>query len=60
MEENSFMPLRDKNRDQDKPAADLLRRNLASAAGAEDTCPDPEILAAYSERSLDGDEIARY
>ncbi len=54
------MPLRDKDRDQDKPAADLLRRSLASAAGAEDACPDPEILAAYSERSLDGDEIARY
>jgi hypothetical protein len=64
MEENSFMASRDKERDQGKPAADLLRRSLASAAGAPgsdiDACPDPEILAAYSERSLDADETARY
>jgi hypothetical protein len=43
-----------------KPAAELLRRSLASAAGATDDCPDPEILAAYSEHSLDADESARY
>ncbi len=58
------MALRDKDGDQGKPAADLLRRSLASAAGAPgadiDGCPDPEILAAYSERSLDADETARY
>ena len=58
------MPSRDNDREQDKPAADLLRRSLASAAGAPgseiDACPDPEILAAYSERSLDADETARY
>jgi hypothetical protein len=58
------MPLRDKDREQDKPAADLLRRSLASPAGAPgldvDPCPDPEILAAYFERSLDADETARY
>jgi hypothetical protein len=58
------MPLRDKDREQDRPAADLLRRSLASPAGAPgseiDACPDPEILAAYSERSLDADEIAHY
>jgi hypothetical protein len=64
MEEDSFMPLRDKDRDQDKPAADLLRRSLASPAGSPGSdigaCPDPEILAAYSERSLDADETTRY
>jgi hypothetical protein len=64
LEEDSFMPLPDKDREQDKPAADLLRRSLASAAGAPGsdigTCPDPEILAAYSERSLDANEIALY
>jgi hypothetical protein len=46
--------------DEDKPAAELLRRSLASRAGAADDCPDPEILAAYSENSLDADESARY
>jgi len=55
MEENSFMA----SRDHDKPAADLLRRSLASPARREEVCPDPEILAAYSERSLDADETAR-
>jgi hypothetical protein len=48
------------SRDQDKPAANLLRRSLASSPGAEEACPDPEILAAYSERSLDADETARF
>ncbi len=47
-----------------KPAADLLRRTLASQdiapdAGVE-TCPDPEILAAYAEHTLDADETPRY
>jgi hypothetical protein len=55
MEENSFMA----SRDQDKPMVDLLRRGLASLPGAGQACPDPEILAAYSERSLDADETAR-
>ncbi|MGA8767304.1 MAG: hypothetical protein WB559_09815, partial [Candidatus Acidiferrales bacterium] len=58
------MAWRDKDREQDKPAADLLRRSLASPAGAPgldvDPCPDPEILAAYFERSLDADETVRY
>jgi hypothetical protein len=57
------MASRDKDRERDKPAADLLRRTLAAPAGASgsdiDACPDPEILAAYFERSLDADEIAR-
>jgi hypothetical protein len=56
MEENSFMA----SHDQDKPAADLLRRSLASSPGVEQACPDPEILAAYSERSLDADETVRF
>jgi hypothetical protein len=46
--------------EEGKPAAELLRRSLASAAGATGDCPDPEILAAYSEHSLDADESARY
>jgi Photosynthesis system II assembly factor YCF48 len=58
------MTLGDHNRD--KASADLLRRTLASSAatgapGAEtDACPDPEILAAYAERSLDAGETTRY
>jgi Photosynthesis system II assembly factor YCF48 len=52
------MALGDKGRD--KAAADLLRRTLVSSgtgAGAE-LHPEPEILAAYSERALDADETA--
>jgi hypothetical protein len=64
MEENNFMALGDKNRDQEKQSAELLRRSLAVPAGAPgseiDACPDAEILAAYSERSLDADEAARW
>src|SRR5579864_5032642 len=52
------------SREQDKPSADLLRRSLASQAGAPgsdiDACPDAEILAAYSEHTLAADETARY
>lgn len=48
------------SREQDKPSAELLRRSLATAARAEDACPEPEILAAYTERTLAADEIARY
>lgn len=48
------------SREQDKPSAELLRRSLATAAKAEDACPEPEILAAYSERTLVMDETARY
>ncbi|HKV05499.1 MAG TPA: hypothetical protein VJO53_10380 [Candidatus Acidoferrales bacterium] len=42
----------------DKPSADLLRRSLASGSTPAEACPDPEILAAYFERSLDPDETA--
>jgi hypothetical protein len=50
------------DKDRDKASADLLRRTLVSSgttAGAE-SHPDPEILAAYSERALDADETAHY
>jgi hypothetical protein len=52
------MALRDQNRD--KASADLLRRTLASSAAAAEPCPEPEILAVYSERALDADETAHY
>src|SRR5271170_1965998 len=53
------------SRDGDKPAAEMLGRSLAQnrgtgLTGAEDNCPEPEILAAYFERSLDAKEQARY
>jgi hypothetical protein len=53
------------SRGDDKAMAGLLRRSLASnsganEAGAEGTCPGPDILAAYYERSLDRAEISRY
>jgi hypothetical protein len=57
------MALQDENRDK---AADLLKRTLASSVGTgapgsgADACPDAETLAAYVERSLDAQEIARY
>jgi photosynthesis system II assembly factor YCF48-like protein len=47
-------------RDDDKAMDGLLRRSLARDAAAGDTCPEPDILAAYSERSLDDEEMARY
>jgi hypothetical protein len=45
-------------RDDDKAMDGLLRRSLARDAAAGDTCPEPDILAAYYERSLDADEMA--
>ena len=58
------MASQNKDRDQEKQAAELLRRSLASPSGAPGSeigaCPDPEILAAYSERSLDPEEAARW
>lgn len=47
-------------RDDDKAMDGLLRRSLARDAAAANTCPEPDILAAYCERSLDADEMARY
>jgi len=44
-------------RDQDKASTRLLRQGLRDLG---DACPAPEILAAYFERSLDAEEIARY
>jgi hypothetical protein len=51
-------------RDDDKAMDGLLRRSLArdAARGAarEINCPEPDILAAYSEQSLDAAETAHY
>ncbi len=46
----------------DKAATELLRRSLARdsvLSAANDPCPEPEILAAYFERSLNAEETAR-
>ncbi len=42
---------------RDRASAELLRRSLGDSAGA---CLEPEILAAYFERSLDAEETRRY
>lgn len=51
-------------RDDDKAMDGLLRRTLArdAARGAarDLNCPEPDILAAYSEQSLDANETAHY
>jgi hypothetical protein len=49
-------------REEDKAMAGLLRRSLAQEAsgGSGETCPDPEILAAYFDRALDAQETALY
>jgi hypothetical protein len=47
-------------RDDDKAMDGLLRRSLARHAAPGDTCPEPDILAAYFEQSLDPEEMARY
>jgi Photosynthesis system II assembly factor YCF48 len=46
-------------RDDNKAMDGLLRRSLARDRAAANTCPDPDILSAYSERSLDADEMER-
>lgn len=38
----------------------LIRRSLANTAPLAEACPDPEILAAYYERSLDSRETSRW
>ncbi|MGH9713820.1 MAG: WD40/YVTN/BNR-like repeat-containing protein [Candidatus Acidiferrales bacterium] len=47
-------------RDDEKAMDGLLRRSLARGRGAGDACPEPDILAAYFERSLNHDEMASY
>ncbi|MFY9690835.1 MAG: hypothetical protein WA369_00415 [Candidatus Acidiferrales bacterium] len=47
------------SRERDDAMAGLLKRNLAGDAGAGNDCPEPEILAAYFEQSLDAGETAR-
>ncbi|MGB0035998.1 MAG: hypothetical protein WBP79_11045 [Candidatus Acidiferrales bacterium] len=48
------------SREEEKAMAGLLRRSLARGAGPGGACPEPDALAAYFERSLDPEEIARY
>lgn len=47
-------------REDEKAMDGLLRRNLARGADSAGVCPDPGILAAYFERSLDADETERH
>jgi hypothetical protein len=51
-------------REDEKAMAGLLRRSLAqdtgAVAGSGESCPEPEILAAYCDRALDAEETARY
>ncbi|HEX4074787.1 MAG TPA: YCF48-related protein [Candidatus Acidoferrales bacterium] len=47
------------SRERGDAMAGLLKRSLAGDAGAGNDCPEPEILAAYFERSLDADETAQ-
>jgi hypothetical protein len=46
------------SRERHDAMAGLLKRNLVGDAGAGKDCPEPDILAAYFERSLDADETA--
>jgi hypothetical protein len=46
--------------EEDKAMDGLLRRNLARGADHALVCPEPDVLAAYFERSLDADEIEMY
>ena len=43
----------------DKTGAEMLRQSLAREPAAAGECPEPEILAAYFERSLNAEETAR-
>lgn len=43
----------------DKTGAEMLRQSLAREPAAVGECPQPEILAAYFERSLNVEETAR-
>ncbi len=45
------------SRSDDKPMAEMLRQALGDL---QDDCPEPEILAAYCEGTLDPPETARY
>src|SRR5271155_6131327 len=53
-------------REDEKAMAGLLRRSLAQDTGAvagpgsDETCPEPEVLAAYFDHALDAEETARY
>jgi hypothetical protein len=47
-------------REDDKAMEGLLRRKLARGADSAGVCPEPDIIAAYFERSLGTDEIERH
>jgi Putative zinc-finger len=47
------------SREREDAMAGLVKRSLAGDAGAGNSCPEPDILAAYFERSLDPEETAR-
>jgi hypothetical protein len=55
MENSGMAPHED-----EKAIEGLLRRNLARSADSVGVCPEPDILAAYFERSLDPDEIEHH
>jgi len=46
--------------EDEKAMEGLLRRKLARGADSAGACPEPDIFAAYFERSLDPDEIERH
>lgn len=51
------------SREDNKLAANLLRQSLSAKGALPDSgesCADPEILAAYFDRSLDADETAHF
>jgi hypothetical protein len=48
------------SREEDKAMEGLLRRSLANSETTAQECPEPDILAAYAERSMTADENARY
>ena len=49
------------SREEDKAMAGLLRKSLAGPdARTGNDCPEPELLAAYFDHSLDADDTKRY
>jgi hypothetical protein len=54
------MVRRESDKAPEKAMDGLLRHTLRHAVPTTEACPDPEILAAYFERSLDTRETAEY
>jgi hypothetical protein len=59
-EEKRFMAGREPGKASEKALDGLLQHTLQQDAPQTDRCPEPEILAAYFERSLDDGETAAY